>query len=58
MPSRLAADEPSTATGSVAVAALRYVPAASVVPTVAGRSRVVASTESALVWMTGISGLR
>jgi len=58
MPIRCAAAAPSTATGSFSVAAFRKVPWATVVPTAAGRPRLVASTVSALVSTEGISGLR
>ena len=58
MPRRCAAAAPSTQTGSVAVAALRKRPCATVVPTAPGRLRLVAATLSALVLTDGISGLR
>ena len=58
MPSRRAAAAPSTQTGSVAVAALRKRPCATVVPTAPGRLRLLAATLSALVSTAGISGVR
>ena len=58
MPSSCAAAAPSTQTGSRAVAALRNSPCARLVPAVAGRPRVAASTVSALVFTAGISGER
>jgi hypothetical protein len=54
MPRRLAAAEPSTATGWLAVAALRYLPWATVVRTAAGRLRLAALTVRALVLMLGM----
>jgi hypothetical protein len=56
MPSSRAASAPSTATGSLAVAALRYLPWAMEVPATAGRPRVAASTLRPLVSTGGMSG--
>src|SRR5258708_33903574 len=58
MPSLRAAAAPSTAAGWRAVAALRYRPCATEVPTTAGRPRLEAVTVSALVWVGGMYGLR
>src|ERR1700722_15267249 len=58
MPRCCAAAAPSTQTGWCAVAALRYVPANSVVPTALGRPRLEASTLRPLVLTLGIFGFR
>ena len=58
MPRSWADAAPSTATGSLRVAALRYLPWARLVSAAAGRPKVAASTVSALVFTAGISGLR
>ena len=58
MPSRCAAEAPSTATGRRAVAAFRNRPRASDVPTAVGSPTLAASTWSAFVSTAGIFGLR
>src|SRR5258706_16055810 len=58
MPSLRAAAAPSTAAGWRAVAALRYRPCATEVPTTAGRPRLEAGTGSAVGWVGGVYGLR
>ena len=57
IPRRWAAAAPSTQTGSWAVAALRKLPSATLVPTVGSKPRLAASTERALVSMAGMSRL-